>query len=191
MFISERKISPLDPDRSLVDRAINGSGEAFSELYAQLAPAVVGYLRAQGAREPNDLCSEVFLGVFKNMNTFVGAPAAFRSWVFSVAHRRLTDERRQTGRRPQSEDLFGSADIPGHGSTEQHASDRIGTRRVEMLCEGLPPDQRDVLLLRLVCGFTIDQAATAVGKSAGAAKALQRRGLQAIAEILDETEVTA
>ncbi len=40
------------------------AGWAYERLYQDLAPAVLGYLRVQGAREPEDLTSEVFLGAF-------------------------------------------------------------------------------------------------------------------------------
>ena len=61
-----------------------------------------GYFRLQGAREPEDLVSEVFLGAFRSLDSFTGSEAQFRSWLFTIAHRRLTDERRRWARRPQS-----------------------------------------------------------------------------------------
>jgi RNA polymerase sigma-70 factor (ECF subfamily) len=48
---------------------------------------------------------------------------------------------------------------------------------VHQLCEQLPPDQRDVLLLRLVGDMTVEQVAASLDKSRGAVKALQRRAL--------------
>ncbi len=63
-----------------------------------------GYLRVQGAREPEDLTSEVFLGAFRGLSGFSGDEDQFRSWVFTIAHRRLTDERRRVSHRPQLAD---------------------------------------------------------------------------------------
>ena len=71
------------------------AGWAYERLYRDLSPSVCGYFRVQGAREPEDLTSEVFLGAFRGLGGFSGDEAQFRSWVFTIAHRRLTDERRR------------------------------------------------------------------------------------------------
>ena len=58
------------------------------------------------------------------------------------------------------------------------------------LCEQLSPDQRDVLLLRLLGRMTIEEVATALDKSVVAVKALQRRGFRAIGRSLSLEEVS-
>jgi RNA polymerase sigma-70 factor (ECF subfamily) len=64
------------------------------------------------------------------------------------------------------------------------AIDRLTDEEIIGLLDAVTPDQRDVLLLRLLAGLTIDEVATVVGKTKGAVKALQRRGLLALQEIL-------
>jgi RNA polymerase sigma-70 factor (ECF subfamily) len=66
----------------------------------------------------------------------------------------------------------------------------LGVECVQALCERLVPDQRDVLLLRLVGDLSIEQVAGALGKSPGAVKALQRRGLLATTRLLEREGVT-
>jgi RNA polymerase sigma factor (sigma-70 family) len=73
---------------------------AYERLYRMLSPSVCGYLRVQGAADPEDLTSEVFLGAFRRIGSFAGDEGQSRSWVFTIAHRRLTDERRARGCRP-------------------------------------------------------------------------------------------
>ena len=80
--------------------ARTGSPSAFTRIFTALAPVVEGYLRLQGASEPEDLTIEVFLAVLRNLDSFEGDEAGFRSWVFTIAHRRLLDERRRGYRRP-------------------------------------------------------------------------------------------
>ncbi|WP_026874561.1 RNA polymerase sigma factor [Jiangella gansuensis] len=160
--------------------ARSGASWAFERLYAELAPAVAGYLRLQGAAEPEDLTSEVFLGVFAGLSGFDGTETQFRSWVFTIAHRRLIDERRRAVRRPATPtDDPVLLDRPG-GDAEADAIDAIGLRRVLELCATLSPDQREVVVLRIVADLTVEQVAEVVGKSPGAVKALQRRGLGAL-----------
>src|ERR1700709_714341 len=65
-----------------VPLAQDGSPPACQWLYELLAGRVAGYLRLHGAREPDDLTSEVFLRVFDHLHGFEGDEAGFRSWVF-------------------------------------------------------------------------------------------------------------
>src|SRR3990170_6290762 len=85
--------------------AQRGERWALERIYRALGPVVTGYLRTQGAVEPEDLTSEVFVGVLRKVAGFRGDEPAFRSWVFMIAHRRLLDERRRLRRRPTPEAL--------------------------------------------------------------------------------------
>ncbi len=159
----------------LLTAARAGGEWAYERLYRSLAPAVAGYLRVQGAAEPDDLTSEVFERAFSALGAFSGGEAQFRSWVFTIAHHRLADEWRRAARRPVRVD----AEPPetAAGDVEDDALRQLATERVRRLCDGLAPDQRDVLLLRMLAAMTVEDIAKALGKSPGAVKALQRRGL--------------
>ena len=163
---------------------------AFERLYADLAPVVAGYLRLQGAAEPEDLTSDVFLGVFTGIDSFEGSETQFRSWVFTIAHRRLVDERRRLARRLWSPAGDLAAFDKSGGDVEADALDALGSRRVFEWCAGLSADQRDVLVLRVVGDLTIDQVAAIVDKSPGAVKALQRRALTALRQQVEKEGVT-
>lgn len=104
---------------------------------------------------------------------------------------RLIDERRRTARRPRLDDSAHDADldIPG-GDAERDALERLSSQRVSALCQQLVPDQADVLLLRLMAGLSIDAIAEALGKSPGAVKALQHRGLANLRKILQRDPVS-
>ena len=178
-----------EPFDAVLAAAQAGAGWAAGRLWVSLGPAVAGYLRAQGAVEPDDLTSEVFVGVFRNLGRFSGSEEQFRSWVFTIAHRRLTDERRREGRRPSPVGGVEGEVGPPAPSAEHDALRRLSVERVRVLCERLVPDQRDVLLLRLVGGLTVEEVAAALGKSEGAVKALQRRALLAARRIVDREGV--
>jgi RNA polymerase sigma factor (sigma-70 family) len=163
------------------------AGWAFTRLYDDVAPAVAGYLKAQGVREHEDMTSEVFLAAFSKLATFSGTETGFRSFVFTIAHRRIVDGRRAATRRPHAAPLddvdpdrqTGVAS-PGTGTAEDDALARMGAERVHRILARLPPDQRDVLTLRIVADLTVDQVALALDKTPGAVKALQRRALEAL-----------
>jgi RNA polymerase sigma factor (sigma-70 family) len=154
-----------------------GAAWAFERLYAELSPAVAGYLRVQGAAEPEDLTSEVFLGVFRGLGGFTGDEAALRSWVFTIAHHRLVDDRRRRSRRPAPLPLDGREERDPGGDVEAEALAVLGGERVLALLAALSEDQRAVLTLRIIGDLTVEQIAEAVGKRPGAVKALQRRAL--------------
>ncbi|MEX2487877.1 MAG: RNA polymerase sigma factor [Nitriliruptoraceae bacterium] len=156
---------------------------AYRRLYEQFAPLVRGYLRMQGADDPDDLTQEVFVGIFRNITTFSGDESAFRSWILTIAHRRLIDARRRAGRRPRTVAL--DTQHQSHGDVESEAMARIGEARVLALLERLSPDQRAVLLMRIVGDLSIDDVAHALGKRPGAVKQLQRRGLDTLRRIAD------
>src|SRR3954469_21686423 len=98
-----------------------GRADAWDRCFRELSPAVAGYLRMQGAADPDDLTSEVFLAVFRNIGTFSGTEANFRSWIFVIAHRRLQDERRRRMRRPDPEPLSDEGTEPSGGDAEDDA----------------------------------------------------------------------
>jgi RNA polymerase sigma factor (sigma-70 family) len=164
-----------------------GAAWAFETLYRDLSPAVTGYLRLHGAADPDDLASETFLGVFAGLAGFRGDEAALRAWVFTIAHRRLVDDWRRRGRRPQQADNpDGLAALPG-GDVEDDAFTRLGAGTVHELCGRLPEDQRAVILLRVLADLTVEQVARVMGRSVASVKALQRRGLRALRADLENS----
>jgi RNA polymerase sigma factor (sigma-70 family) len=164
-----------------------GAAWAFETLYRDLSPAVTGYLRLHGAAEPDDLASETFLGVFRGLSGFAGDEDALRSWVFTIAHRRLVDDWRRRSRRPQLTDDAGDLALLPGGDAEDDALTRVGTEDVHRMCAGLPDDQRSVLLLRVLADLTVEQIASVMGRSPGSVKALQRRGLRALRERIEKS----
>jgi RNA polymerase sigma factor (sigma-70 family) len=172
----------MSPERftTLLEAARQGSEAAWQELYDGLAPVVLGYLRANHSPDPEDVLSEIFLQVARDISSFEGEEQGFRSWVFTIAHHRLIDARRHSARRPV--DL--SAEPPEPSGRADDAADealaRIGVEEVHRVLAVLSDDQRAVLLLRVLADMSIEDVASAVGKRPGAVKALQRRGLAAV-----------
>jgi RNA polymerase sigma factor (sigma-70 family) len=162
-----------------------GAAWAFEVLYRDLAPSVTGYLRLHGAVEPDDLASETFIGVFTGLGGFSGDEEALRAWVFTIAHRRLVDDWRRRSRRPQVTD--DDTDLAAHvgGDVEDDVLLRVGTESVHRLCGALPDDQRTVLLLRILADLTVEQVAQVMGRSVPSVKALQRRGLRALRDRIE------
>jgi RNA polymerase sigma factor (sigma-70 family) len=172
----------MTPERltPLLEAAREGNEAAWQEIYDDLAPMVLGYLRANGAPDPEDVLGEVFFQVARDIARFEGEEPGFRSWVFTIAHHRLIDARRHSARRP----VELSPEPPEPPGRADDAADealaKIGTQEVQRVLGTLSDDQRAVLLLRVIGDLSIEDVAKAVGKRPGAVKALQRRGLAAV-----------
>ena len=186
-----RDESPSDGHfAAVLSAAQSGSGSAFEQLFRMFAPRVNGYLRARGAAEPEELTNDVFISVFRSLARFDGDEDSFRPWLFTIARNRLVDDMRRQGRRVTtgSDDVIGPLEVSG-GDVETEALNNLGDEWTTALLTGLVPDQRDVLLLRIVGDLTIDQISRLLDKTPGAVKALQRRGLASVKRALDNEGV--
>jgi RNA polymerase sigma-70 factor (ECF subfamily) len=176
---------------SVLGAARTGQEWAWELIYRELAPPVFGYLRARGAAEPEDLTGAVFLQLVRDLRGFEGGEREFRAWVFTIAHHRLIDERRRRGRSPiESGPLETLVNEEVGGDAEAEALSRIEEKRIRALLDRLSEDQRTVLLLRVLGDLTVEQVARLLGRTPGAVKALQRRGLAALKRELSRLGVT-
>jgi RNA polymerase sigma factor (sigma-70 family) len=171
-----------------------GDSDALGRLYSECAPRVLGYLRSQGIADHEDIAAEVFVSMVRNLGSFHGDEDSFRGWVFTIAQRRLVDERRRRGRRPEepfeTEDLvevLGTGAV-GEGGVENEALERLRTSGLLEAIEQLTPDQRAVLYLRAVGDLSVPDIARALDKPETAVKALLRRAAATLNRRLAERE---
>lgn len=170
----------MEPFESVLAGARAGEEWAWRRIHAELAPRIAGYLRGHGAADSDDLASEVLLQLVQGLASFSGDERQFRAWAFTIAHRRLVDDLRRRARRPSvalEPETLAAVAGPG-GDVHADAETVLDHQRVVEAIAELPPDQRTVLLLRIVGDLTIEEIARALGKQPGAVKALQRRALR-------------
>ena len=79
---------------------------------------------------------------------------------------------------------------PAGADAADEAMISLGDERVRAVLAGLPPDQRDVVLLRVVADLSIEDAAAALGKRPGAIKALQHRAMANLRKRIGEEGVS-
>ena len=163
-----------------------GSAAAWESLLGELAGAVVGYLRVRGAGDPEATAGEVFLDMARSIGRFAGDESGFRAWAFVIAHRRLVDDRRRRSRRREvplaPRDL---PERPAPDSVEDEAVGRASLEEARRLLDTLSADQAEVITLRFLAGFTLDETAQVLGKRVGSVKSLQHRGLAALRRQID------
>jgi len=169
-----------------LERARRGEATAWSELYHQFAPLVVGYLRAQRLPDPDDVAGEVMLAVVRDLDRFSGDADGFRSWVLTIAHHRLLDARRRAARRPPTPGAHERLH-PQHANDDPEAETiaAMGFDELAFALALLTEDQRTVLLLRVVGDLPIAEVARITGRREGAVKQLQRRAAAAMRRTID------
>jgi RNA polymerase sigma-70 factor (ECF subfamily) len=182
---------PDQLDDAIVAAAGRGDAAAFTAIWRALAPSVAGYLAARGADDPDGLTSDVFLAVLPKLRDVTGGVAGLRTFVFSVAHARMVDEARRRARRPATVAFDAAQHDSVAPSAEQQALDELDSDHVRGVLARLPADYRDVLALRVIGDLSVEQAATALGRSTGAVKQLQRRALLALRAELARVTGTA
>jgi RNA polymerase sigma-70 factor (ECF subfamily) len=181
----------VDFERVLA-RARQGDELAWSVVYDDLAGPLLGYLRGRGAPEPEDQLGEVFLQVARDLATFTGDELGFRSWIFTVAHRRMLDAARTRRRRPTTplppEELRPLAEtLVGPVDAIDEAVSRIADHeQLTGLLAHLSEDQREVLLLRFAADLDTATVGEVTGRSPNAVAAITRRGLAALRAIVAE-----
>lgn len=169
----------------VIAAAQRGDAGAFDELYDRYAGRVSGYVRGLGVDEPEDTVSEVFVSVVRGLATFRGDEADFRRWLFTIAHRRAVDaHRRRSRRKEHPTDPLLLPDLAANGSTSNEIDTDLSAAAASRALTQLTPDQREVILLRVVADLSVADAAEVLGKKPGAVKTLQRRALASLRRLL-------
>ena len=164
----------------LVEAAKAGCAVSFERLYRLLAGQVAAYLRWHRASDPDGLTNDVFAQVHRNLPRFEGDERGFRSWLFTIAHHRMVDDRRWAGRQLPVQVGNGVDDSWGGGDVEEEALAAMSREEVEDLLAVLSCEQREVVLLRIVADLPVEVVARMMNKREGAVKALQHRALSTL-----------
>lgn len=173
----------------VVAAARAGDGSAFRVIYLALGPAVHGYLRGKGATDPEASTNDVFLALWTQLAK-VDDAAGLRRLTFAIAHARLVDDLRQRRRRPvpvQFEPHLHDATAESAETLALKSS--VDPDLIDSL-QGLPAEQLEVLLLRVVADLSVEDVAVIMRKSQGAVRQLQHRALSTLRAIVAERRVT-
>ena len=184
--------APVDDsvvDDAAVDRiaaAQAGDEAAFTQLFRSLNPAVVRYLTVLGGSSlAEDLAAETWVAALRTFRTFDGDERALRSWLMTIARARWVDAVRSNARKPElvtdttpdapaPDDVAAAVEV---GFTTDWALSVIAT---------LPPDQAEVVTLRVVGQLDVPEVAELTGKTANHVRVLTHRGLKRLAKLLGE-----
>jgi RNA polymerase sigma-70 factor (ECF subfamily) len=162
---------------------------AVTRVYSAYAPALFRFfMAAVGDRHlAEDLTGTAFVSAIEGLPRFYGPVEALGGWLFRIARHDLYDHRRRQARsrtEALDDNLEEAAAAAGAADPEELAIERLEGSRVLAAMRQLSDDQREVLLLRMGAGLTAPEVAETLGKTTGAVKALQHRGLASLARVL-------
>jgi RNA polymerase sigma-70 factor (ECF subfamily) len=168
--------------------AQDGDSEAFRVLYRDTQPRLLRYLQALVGDEAEDVASETWLQVARDLESFHGDDDGFRGWVTTIARHRAIDQMRRHGRRPPATPMPAD-DLPELAAADDTAAsalDAVSTDAAIRLIATLPQDQAEAVLLRVVIGLDAEAAAQVLGKRPGAVRTAAYRGLRRLSARLAE-----
>lgn len=177
-------------DLSAVVRAARGGNEAaFRQLYREVQPGLLRYLRGLvGGEDAEDLASETWLQIARDIRTFRDdGEGGFRGWAATIARHRALDHVRRMQRRPVSAlSAEVLVDLPDRIDTAEQAITHTTTNATVEFIATLPRDQAEAVLLRVVMGLDAQAVAAVMGKRPGAVRTAVWRGLRKLGERLEE-----
>lgn len=164
--------SQTGPEERLLIEAAQRNPARFADLYDIYFDRIYAYVshRANNRAVTEDLVAEVFHKALANLRRFEWRGAPFSAWLFRIAANEIADHAERLGREraldppPEAEE-----------ADQEEAQDRA---KIFAFLRDLPEDQRRVLELRFVEEKSVREAAGLLGRSEGAIKQLQFRGLE-------------
>ncbi|MDX3486235.1 MULTISPECIES: RNA polymerase sigma factor [Streptomyces] len=165
-----------------VDRAQQGDDEGFAIAYRLVQPGLIGYVRGLVGDDAEDVASEAWLEIARDLGRFRGDGAGFRGWTATIARHRALDHLRRQKRRPRTSLLEQDVlELPGGHDTAAAVLEKLSTERALELIGSLPRDQAEAVLLRVVVGLDGPASARVLGKRPGAVRTAAHRGLKRLA----------
>jgi RNA polymerase sigma-70 factor, ECF subfamily len=165
--------------KRLVRNTARGDEQAAGELFDLYHARIYRYALAKLWNKENaeDVASETFARVLRDLDRFKWRGAGFEAWLFRIASNLVTDQVRSRQREmPQDDAEF--AETTELRTPEWAAIAGETTRELNGMLGVLPPDQREVLVLRFAGGLETDEIGAVMGRKANAVRQLQFRALE-------------
>ena len=175
----------MQDEQSLIRRAQQHDQVALTQIYEENFDRIYRYivLKIGDRTEAEDMTQQVFLNVLKSISSYKWQGMPFTSWLYRIAHNQIVDHLRKKSRRitvPLDESIPSVGDDP-----ENAAVQRLEIEGLAVAAKKLTAAQREVISLRFAAELSVAEVARVMGRSEGAVKALQRRGLLALSKLVD------
>jgi RNA polymerase sigma-70 factor, ECF subfamily len=166
------------PERRMIEAAQRDPA-CFAQLYESNFERVYAFIarRVYDRHEVQDLTADVFHSALKNLARFEWRGTPFAAWLYRIAANLVANH----GKRAAQLEAIALRESGEHDPSVNTDFAEIEHRaRLFKLVEELPGDQRRVISMRFAAQKSIAEIAQAMGRSEGAIKQLQFRGLQSL-----------
>jgi RNA polymerase sigma-70 factor (ECF subfamily) len=176
----------LSQEHRWIALAVGGDSNAFARLYDSYVDAIYRFTFFRVSDEPlaEDLTSQVFLKAWEKLGNYEMRGLPFGAWLFRIARNLIADYYRAR-REVASLDSDDAVAVAAPDDVHSEVAQKVDMDTLLAKLEHLTDDQRQVLILKFVEGFATEEIAQVMGKNAGAIRALQMRGLQSLAELVE------
>lgn len=177
-------------ERQLIQQAKAGDKGAFASLYQACVQPIFRYVLARvgDVAQAEDITSEVFMRAITGLASYQDEGHPFLAWLYRIAHARVVDAYRQHGRTPIMNDIEATV-LPFEMNFDERLARKDAVQALQTALATLTEEQRTVITLRFVEGYSLEETALAMRKNANAIKALQHRAVRAIATRLERAGV--
>ena len=170
--------------REQVRRAARGDEAAAAAVFDHYYPRVFRYAvgRVGTEKDAEDIASETFARVLRNLDRFKWRGGGFEAWLFRIAGNLVMDHYRGSGREDPRED------VEPTGETASPESAVLGAEQageLRKIVAALPAEQKEVVLMRFAAGLDTNEVAKATGRNANAVRQLQFRALRNLRKQLE------
>ncbi|MBI1877094.1 MAG: sigma-70 family RNA polymerase sigma factor [Chloroflexi bacterium] len=176
-------------ESDLIQRAVSGDPDAFATLYDAYVEQIYRfvYFRVGDEQTAEDLTSQVFLKAWDKLSSYQIRGLPFSAWLFRIARNNVIDYYRTFKETTSLEpDVIARPDPAA--DVDNTIERRLEAEEVRLALQHLTEDQQQVLTLRFIEGLSTEEVAKVMGKRPGAIRALQMRGLQALAQIFGSSD---
>jgi RNA polymerase sigma-70 factor, ECF subfamily len=174
----------VNPDLALIERARAFDAQALSEIYDAYFERLYRYAYrfVGGVESAQDIASEALRRLLEEFRAG-RAPDHLGAWLYGVTFHLAVDQHR---RRPPGKVVSLDADLewPDDATTESDAERSVVQARVRAALDDLTPEQRNVVVLKFLEGYSNSQVSALMNKPEGAIKSLQHRALAALRRAL-------
>ena len=174
-------------DERLAVLAEQGNQEAVFELVRRQSPGLYGFIQMYhpDRDDADDLLQETWIRALANLDRF-DPHRRFSTWLFQIALNLCRDR----ARRDQVRSRFRrDAQRAQPGKDDIALEERVDAMKALRAIEALPPQQKEVLLLRYYQGFSEGETSEILGCPKGTVKSRLHQAVKALRVKLGSTEV--
>jgi RNA polymerase sigma-70 factor, ECF subfamily len=171
----------------LVDKAIDGGGEAFGGLYDMYVDRVYRYIyyRVSNKADAEDLTQQVFIKAWQAIGRYKQTASPFYAWLVKISHNLVIDFYRS--RKSETYIDFDIVATKPEANLAHVVEGQFNRQEIRQAINKLHGDQQQVILMRFIEDFSYSEIAAALGKSEGAIRVILHRGLAKLKTIMEKT----